>query len=97
MRNKKAKAPKDNKTILICSNCAWTILNFRLPLIESLKEKGYRVVVVTEYDGHETKIAEYADIVHPLFISRKGINPLIDAITILNLIKIFFKFKPDCL
>ena len=97
MRSKKSKALKHNKTILICSNYAWTIVNFRLPLIKSFKEKGYRIFVATEYDGYETQIAEYADIVQPLFISRKGVNPLIDIITILNLIKIFFKLKPDYL
>ncbi len=95
MRNKKSKAFGDNKTILICSNYAWTIVNFRLPLIKSLKKKGYRVFVVTKYDGHETQIAEYADKIQPLFISLKGINPFIDIITILNLIKIFFKLKPN--
>ncbi len=89
------KALKDNKTILICSNYAWTIVNFRLPLIKSLKEKGYRIFVVTEYDGYETQIAECVDKIQPLFISRKGINPLIDIITMLNLIKIFFKLRPS--
>ena len=88
MRSKKSKALKHNKTILICSNYAWTIVNFRLPLIKSFKEKGYRIFVATEYDGYETQIAEYADIVQPLFISRKGVNPLIDIITILK-----FKLK----
>jgi glycosyltransferase involved in cell wall biosynthesis len=82
-------------TVLICSNYAWTIVNFRLPLIKSLKKAGYQVVVITQYDGYENKIAEYVDQIQPLFISRKGVNPLVDIITLLDLVKSFQKLKPD--
>ena len=53
------------------------------------------MVVVTQYDGYENQIAEYVDEIHPLFISRKGVNPLLDIITLLNLIICFLKLKPD--
>lgn len=86
-----------NKTILICSNCAWNIINFRLPLIKSLSENGYSVVVVTKFDGYEKEVAEYVDKIEPLFISSKGINPFVDVITLLNLIIAFFKLKPKYL
>ena len=58
-------------TVLICSNYAWTVLNFRLPLIKRLSQHGYRVVVVTQYDGYEEQLAEYVDEIRPLFISLK--------------------------
>ena len=45
-------------TVLICSNYAWTVLNFRLPLIKRLSQHGYRVVVVTQYDGYEEQLAD---------------------------------------
>jgi len=81
-------------TVLICSNYAWTIINFRLPLIKRLIKNGYRVVVVTQYDGYENQIAEYVDEIRPLFISRKGVNPFVDSITLLNLVICFRKLKP---
>jgi len=84
-------------TVLICSNYAWTIINFRLPLIKRLIKNGYRVVVVTQYDGYENQIAEYVDEIRPLFISRKGVNPFVDSITLLNLVICFRKLKPDYL
>ena len=84
-------------TVLICSNYAWTIINFRLPLIKRLIKNGYRVVVVTQYDGYENQIAEYVDEIRPLFISRKGVNPFVDSITLLNLVIFFRKLKPDYL
>ena len=85
------------KIVLICSNCAWTILNFRLPLIKRLKNLGYRVAVVTQYDGYESQVAKYVDQIMPLFIVRKGINPFVDSITLLHLVKILLKLKPDYL
>jgi glycosyltransferase involved in cell wall biosynthesis len=85
------------KTVLICSNYAWTIVNFRLPLIKRLIKNGYRVVVVTQYDGYEGQIAECVDKIQPLFISRKGVNPLVDSITLLDLVIFFLKLKPDYL
>ena len=90
-------ADKKDNTIIVCSNYAWTIVNFRLPLIKRLKKNGYRVVVVTQYDGYENQIAECVDQIRPLFISRKGVNPLVDCITLLDLVKIFLKLKPDYL
>ena len=86
-----------HKTILVCSNYAWTIVNFRLHLIKRLIEDGYRVIVVTQYDGYEKKIAEYVDEIHPLFISRKGVNPFVDFFTIADLLRILIKYKPDLL
>ena len=85
------------KTVLFCSNYAWTIVNFRLPLIKKLKKLGYRVIVVTQYDGHENEIEEYVDQIRPLFISRKGVNPFVDIATLIDLAIIFLKIKPDYL
>ena len=81
------------KTILICSNYAWTIFNFRLPIIRSLRKAGYRVEVATQFDGYEGRLQEEVDGIHNLFISRKGINPFVDLLTYLNLILILYKIK----
>ena len=83
------------KTILICSNYAWTIVNFRLSLINEFKKNGYRVEVITQYDGHESSLEKLVDKIHPLYISRKGLNPIVDFITFLNLLCCFIKVKPS--
>ena len=46
------------KTIVVGSNYAWTIYNFRMPLIRRLKKEGYKVFVITQFDGYEKRIAE---------------------------------------
>ena len=86
---------KNQKTILISSNYAWTIFNFRMGLIKRLKDEGFKVVVLTEFDGYESKILKEVDEIIPLFISRKGINPLIDIITIFSFIKTILYVKPS--
>jgi len=90
-------ARKSCKTIMICSNYAWTILNFRMGLIKRLKAEGYKVVVVTQFDGYEIKVGKEVDDIKPLFISRKGVNPFVDIFTVFDLIKYLLVFKPDIL
>lgn len=83
------------KTILICSNYAWTIFNFRLPLIRQLKKEGFKVILVTQFDGYEVNLEKEVDNIYKLFISRKGINILQDLFTFFHLIYILRKAKPD--
>ena len=89
------KRASKNKTIIVCSNYAWTIYNFRMPLIRRLKNEGYNVVVLTQFDGYEKIISEEIDQIIPLFISRKGINPFVDFVTICSFIKNLYFIKPD--
>ena len=42
-----------NRTVVVCSNYAWTVLNFRMPIIRRSKAEGYRVIVLTQFDGFE--------------------------------------------
>ena len=90
-------AQQNGKTVLVCSNYAWTIFNFRLGLIKRLKAEGYQVVVVTQFDGYEVKLGNEVDEIKPLFISRKGVNPFVDVFTVLHLVKYLVVVKPDVL
>tara|TARA_B100000242_G_C43052762_1_gene491943 strand:+ start:213 stop:1346 length:1134 start_codon:yes stop_codon:yes gene_type:complete len=85
---------ENDKSIVICSNYAWTIYNFRMHLIKELKNLNYKVIVITQLDGYEKYLMEYVDEVIPLFISRKGINPFVDFITFLDLFIKFRKLRP---
>tara|TARA_B100000963_G_C22639755_1_gene679794 strand:- start:1630 stop:2745 length:1116 start_codon:yes stop_codon:yes gene_type:complete len=86
---------KSKKTIIICSNYGWTIYNFRFSLIKELKKRKYKVIVITQFDGYEKKIAKEVDEIYPLNISREGINPFVDIITFFDLFNKFKKYKPD--
>jgi glycosyltransferase involved in cell wall biosynthesis len=82
------------KTIAICSNYAWTVYNFRLPLIRALKANGFRVLVVTQFDGYEDHLRSEADVVKHLFISRDGMNPVTDLGTAVHLLFYFIIYRP---
>jgi len=82
------------ETIVICSNYAWTIYNFRMPLIRRLTAEGYKICVLTQFDGYESLIADEVDQIEPLFISRKGVNPFVDLFTIIDFIKNLIRIKP---
>ena len=68
-----------------------------MSLIRRLKAEGYKVIVLTEFDGYENQIRLEVDNIEPLFISRKGVNPFVDFFTIVDLVRLLVKFKPDIL
>jgi glycosyltransferase involved in cell wall biosynthesis len=90
--------------ILVVSNYAWTVFNFRRNLIQALRRAGHEVCVQTEYDGYERRLGLEMNHVIPLDIDRKGVNPMHDLRTLFSIrrgIKIaqadtclFFTIKP---
>lgn len=68
-----------------------------MPLIRRLKSEGYKVIVLTEFDGYEDQIRCEVDAIQPLFISRKGVNPFLDFLTLLDLGRHLLKCRPDML
>ena len=68
-----------------------------MPLIRRLKSEGYNVIVLTEFDGYEDQIRCEVDDIKPLFISRKGVNPLLDLLTLADLGRHLLKCRPDML
>lgn len=65
-----------------------------MALIRRLNKEGYKVCILTQFDGYETLIAKEVDQIKPLFISRKGVNPFVDFFTILAFVKHFILLKP---
>lgn len=91
MRNKFSR----NKTILIVSNCTWYLYNFRRDLLSSLKNKGYNLVLVSPFDKYYLKISRYFIKKENLFLVRSSENPILEIITLLHLLLIYLKYKPD--
>ncbi len=81
----------DNKLIVITANTAWSIVNFRKELIDSLKQARYRVIAIAPEDKYTTLIpCEYI----PIKINRRGTNPLEDIQFYFNLRNIYKRLKP---
>ena len=81
----------DIPCIIIVANTAWSIVNFRTNLINSLTQAGYRVVAIAPEDEYTVRIpCEYI----PIKINRRGTNPLEDILFFFKLRKIYRRLKP---
>ena len=56
---------------------------------------GYKISIITQFDGYEEKIKNCGCDVYNLFISRKGINPFIDIITLFHILFYLLVLKPS--
>ncbi len=84
------------KKILIVSNTAWSVYNFRLGLINPLIEQGYKVFVLAKDDGYEARVAaEGCFFISLKNLDRKGKNPLREISLFFRMFLTFKRVKPD--
>lgn len=81
--------------IVFCANSAWNLYNFRLPLMKSLAQRGFRVTAVAPSDEYAEKIRTAGFEFHALNLSRKSTNLLTDLKTLKMLRKLYKKLAPD--
>lgn len=86
-----------NKNIVICSNYAWTIYAFRLPLIRELQKNGYCIYILTQEDKYTKYIKKDFKNCFNLYLDRSGLNPFHDIITCIHLTLFLLIIKPDAL
>jgi len=87
---------KERKRIVLSSNTAFSIYNFRLHLMKALKEEGYEVIAVSPEDG------KYSELLKKEFsffavknLDRKGTNPIKDLKLFFEYFLLFRRLKPD--
>ncbi len=87
---------KKQKRIVLSSNTAFSLYNFRLRLMRALKEKGYEVMAVSLEDG------KYSELLRREFsffavksLDRKGTNPIKDLKLFFEYLLLFRRLKPD--
>lgn len=82
------------KLIAFVSNSAWSVYNFRLDVIRSLKQIGYHVTVIATKDEYAVYLQdEGCSFVHVDFNNRTG-NPLKDYLFYLKLRQVYSRLKP---
>lgn len=81
--------------ILFFATEDWFICSHWLPIIDGAKEMGLDVVVVTRINKHLEMIRQHGVKVIPFEMSRRGSNFLSEIDTVLRLIKIYRREKPD--
>ena len=83
------------KKILFVSNTSWSLFNFRLGLMKSLKDKGFEILFCAPYDKYADKLEEDGFKYFPIKIDRKGKNPLKELKTLFSFYKTYKRIKPD--
>ena len=83
--------------ICIIGNQAFSLLNFRGPLISDMVERGHEVLALAPDYDEETRAAVRARGAKPVdfSLSRTGLNPLRDMADMLRLAFLLYRLKPD--
>lgn len=81
--------------IILLANTDWYLYNFRLRLAQALRERGDAVMLVSP-EGRYSKVLQREGYEWRAFdLSRRGMNPLIEARAIRQLVRIYRAEKPD--
>jgi len=83
-----------SKILLLSSNSAWSIWNFRRNLIRHLIDSGYRIVVVAPSDGSVANLEALGCDFIPVRIDNKGTNPLRDSVLCGAYLGLFRRLRP---
>ena len=96
MINVAKKAPqRPGKKLLIAANTSWYLHNFRLPFIRELQTRGIEVVAVAPRDTWSEELERLGVRYIELPMSRRGLNPLVDAGLMRRFLRIFRDERPD--
>jgi len=69
-------------TVLIVSNTAWSIVNFRSRLIRALADRGFNVVAAAPPDDYVPEVLKLGCTFRPLPMDNAGTNPIRDLLLI---------------
>lgn len=82
------------KQLLLIANTSWSVYNFRLGFVRALMSQGWKVRILAPQDPYSQEIAKTAPYTRLRFLDRKGLNPIFDALLLLELILLLRKFRP---
>lgn len=81
--------------VVISSNTAWSVFNFRIGLIRSLLASGQKVVVLAPKDNYSQHLQELGCLVIDLPMDNKGINPIKDIALIITYRRLYCELQPS--
>jgi glycosyltransferase involved in cell wall biosynthesis len=80
--------------IIICTNSAWNLVNFRSKLIMALVETGHEVVAVAPYDKYATRLEVLGCKFVELKMDNAGTSPVRDALLLLRYWRLLKREQP---
>lgn len=85
---------KNKKCIAFVVNTDWFFKSHRLSLATQALEKGYEVHLITNFSTSKTELEKIGIITHQFNISRSGINPFLELVSLIKLKYILKSIKP---
>ena len=83
------------KTIAFVSNTSWSLYNFRLGVLQSLRDEGFKILLVAPRDEFTARLIEEGFDFRPISIQNYGTNPWADFSLMLQLRKIYTDINCD--
>ncbi len=87
------------RPILLVASYAESLVNFRAPLIDALLKAGLQVHAAAPDLCENMQVCKALEakgvVVHDVSMQRTGLNPIADLITLLALVKLMRRIKPD--
>jgi len=84
-----------NRRLLFVVNVDWFFLSHRLPIALAAKERGYEIHLATEFIDHAGELSGLGFHLHPLRSMRGRVGVVRSLSTMLALVKLFRRVKPD--
>ena len=86
---------KISKKIILVSNSSWYFYNFRLQLLKDIESEGFELILVAPKDEYTNKIREFGFTIYSWKLKRRSVNPINELLSLLNLLSLYKKLKPD--
>ena len=83
------------RRVLLVANTAWYLYNFRLPLIRFLAAQGFEVHLLAPEDAYTALLEAEPVQVHRWMVSRRSINPWLEAKAQFDLLRHYQRLQPD--
>lgn len=82
------------RTIVLSTNTAWNVYNFRAGLVKAMVEQGYEVVVLAPYDAYAPQLRSLGCSYVELPMDNHGTNPLRDLLLLTRFARVLRRHKP---
>ncbi len=82
------------KVIVLTSNTGFSLYKFRSGLIKKLLEENHKVICIANPDDFADKLIQLGCDFIPIKIDSRGINPIVDILTLFSYLKLYFRLKP---
>lgn len=80
--------------IAVSANTSWALINYRLRLLKTLREKGFRVVALVPNDKNVPKLIEAGMEVCPIEMEPHGTSPLSELFLLWRYVRRLRKLRP---